>query len=287
MRSFSRRSVLAATTAAVAVALVPEAAAAAPPSPAATARDYEKDGPHQPVKAAGDGAHTLYYPADLASSTAKHPVLIWGNGTGATVDQYEVLFTHLASWGYVVAAANTGQSGSGEEMLAGAKYLIAENARSGSVFHERVATGEIAAAGHSQGGGGALAAGADPLVKTTIPIMPGPQGRVNALHGPAFFVSGQADIIVPAPYVRARFAACDQVPAVYGQLRGATHFLQGDTRYRLVGAVTAWLQYHLAGDQAAKSVFYGPSPGLRQDTAGWSDFVRNSRADGVQAGVRS
>lgn len=284
MRSFSRRSLLATTTAAVAVALLPQAAVALPAassSVAATARDYEKDGPHQPVKAAGDSAHTLYYPADLASSTGKHPVLIWGNGTGATVEQYELLFTHLASWGYVVAAANTGQSGSGVEMLDGAKYLIAENARQGSIFHDRIDTGEIAAAGHSQGGGGAIAAGADPLVKTTIPIMPGPQGSVSALHGPAFFVSGQADIIVPAPYVRARFAACDQVPAVYGQLAGATHFLQGDTRYRLIGAITAWLQYHLAGDQAAKSVFYGPSPDLRQDTEAWSDFARNSRADGV------
>ncbi|WP_336158376.1 poly(ethylene terephthalate) hydrolase family protein [Amycolatopsis sp. VC5-11] len=279
MRSFSRRSLLATTTAAVAVALVPGVAAAALPSVAATARDYEKDGPHQPVKAAGDSAHTLYYPADLASSTAKHPVLIWGNGTGATVDQYELLFTHLATWGYVVAAANTGQSGSGIEMLDGAKYLIAENSRQGSVFQNRIDTGQIAAAGHSQGGGGAIAAGADPLVKTTIPIMPGPQGTVGALHGPAFFVSGQADIIVPALYVRARFDACDQVPAVYGQLRSATHFLQGDTRYRLVGAITAWLQYHLTGDQAAKSVFYGPKPGLQQDTAAWSDFARNSRAD--------
>ncbi|WP_406629795.1 acetylxylan esterase [Amycolatopsis sp. WGS_07] len=281
MRSFSRRSLLATTTAAVAVALAPRAAVALPAAPSgATARDYEKDGPHQPVKAAGDGAHTLYHPAGLASSTAKHPVLIWGNGTGATVEQYELLFAHLATWGYLVAAANTGQSGSGKEMLDGAKWLTAENARPGSVFHDRVDTGAIAAAGHSQGGGGAIAAGADPLVTTTIPIMPGPQGSVHQLHGPAFFVSGQADLVVPAPYVRARFAACDQVPAVYGQLRGATHFLQGDTRYRLIGAVTAWLQYHLVGDQTAKSVFYGPSPALRQDTAAWSDFARDSRADG-------
>ncbi|WP_372669248.1 poly(ethylene terephthalate) hydrolase family protein [Amycolatopsis kentuckyensis] len=277
MRSLSRRLFLATTAVAVTVALTPPAALALP-APSSTARDYEQDGPHRPVKAAGDAAHTLYYPADIATGTAKHPVLLWGNGTGATVEQYEVLFTHLASWGYVVAAANTGQSGSGTEMLDGARYLIAENARQGSVFHDRVDTGAIAAAGHSQGGGGAIAAGADPLVKTTIPIMPGPQGNVNSLHGPAFFVSGQADIIVPAPYVRARFLACDQVPAVYGQLRGATHFLQGDTRYRLIGAVTAWLQYHLAGDQAAKNVFYGTSPDLARDTGAWSDFARNTLA---------
>ncbi|SEF37385.1 hypothetical protein SAMN05421837_113215 [Amycolatopsis pretoriensis] len=166
-------------------------------------------------------------------------------------------------------------------MLDGAKYSIAENTRSGSVFQAHIDTAEVAAAGYSQGGGGAIAAGADPLVKTTIPIMPGPQGTEKALHGPAFYVSGQADIIVPAFYVRARFTATSQVPAVYGQLAGATHFLQGDTRYRLLGAITAWLQYHLTGDQAAKNVFHGPNPDLRRDTAAWSAFDRNSKADGV------
>lgn len=53
MRTFGRRSLLSATTAAVAVALVPGVALAAPSGIAATARDYEMDGPHQFVKAAG------------------------------------------------------------------------------------------------------------------------------------------------------------------------------------------------------------------------------------------
>ncbi|OLZ50862.1 hypothetical protein BS330_28250 [Amycolatopsis keratiniphila subsp. nogabecina] len=275
MRSLSRRALLTVAALAVSAAVVPQTAVAAPAVAAPTSpRVYEKAGPHKAVKAPGGPAHTLYYPADGTG----HPVLIWGNGTNATVDQYEQLFTHLASWGYVVAAANTGQSGSGEEMLAGARYLIAENSRPGSVFHGRIATGKIAAAGHSQGGGGAIAAGADPLVKTTLPIMPGPQGNVNKLHGPAFFVSGQADVVVPAFYVRGRFLACDQVPAVYGQLKGATHFLQGETRDRVIGAITAWLQYHLAGDQNAGSVFYGTVSGLDQDDEGWSATERNKMA---------
>lgn len=280
MRSLTRRALLTVAALAVTATVVPQTAVAASASASTSPRVYEKAGPHKAVKAPGGPAHTLYYPAGISAAT-EHPVLIWGNGTNATVGQYEALFTHLASWGYVIAAANTGQSGSGEEMLAGARYLIAENSRPGSVFHGRIATGKIAAAGHSQGGGGAIAAGADPLVKTTLPIMPGPQGNVNKLHGPAFFVSGQADVIVPAFYVRGRFLACDQVPAVYGQLKGATHFLQGDTRYRLIGAITAWLQYHLAGDQNAKSVFYGTGSGLERDDDGWSQADRNDKADAV------
>ncbi|KZB85398.1 alpha/beta hydrolase [Amycolatopsis regifaucium] len=279
MRSFTRRAFLAATTVTAAVALTPAVSIATPQNYSIGARDYEKEGTHGSVKVAGGATHTLYYPADLGGDASAHPVLVWGNGTGATVEQYELLFTHLASWGYVVVAANTGQSGSGKEMLDGAKYLIAENSRAGSVFHGRIDVGRIAAAGHSQGGGGAIAAGADPLVKTVIPIMPGPLGNVNKLHGPALFVSGQADTVVPAFYVHSRFLACDQVPAVYGQLKGATHFLQGETRYRLVGAVTAWLRYHLTGDQTAKSVFFGANPGLAQDDDGWSEFERNKAAN--------
>ncbi|MFI5562625.1 acetylxylan esterase [Amycolatopsis japonica] len=278
MRSLSRRTLLTVLALAVSTTVVPQTAVAASAAAPTSPRVYEKAGPHKAVKAAGGPAHTLYYPADIASGGTEHPVLIWGNGTNATVDQYEQLFTHLASWGYVVAAANTGQSGSGQEMLAGARYLIAENSRAGSVFQGRIATGKIAAAGHSQGGGGAIAAGADPLVKTTLPIMPGPQGNVNNLHGPAFFVSGQADVVVPAFYVRSRFLACDQVPAVYGQLKGATHFLQGDTRYRVIGAITAWLRFHLSGDQNAQSVFYGTVSGLDQDDDGWSATERNKMA---------
>ncbi|MFI5734087.1 hypothetical protein ACIA49_28490 [Kribbella sp. NPDC051587] len=248
----------------------------------ATPRYYEQTGPHQVTKVAGGPDHTLYYPSDLASDPAKHPVILWGNGTGATVSQYDEVLKHWASWGFVVAAANTGQSGSGQEMLAGGKFLVAENSRSGSLFQGKIDTANIGAAGHSQGGGGTIAAAADPMVKVSSPVEPGPQGSVPAMRGPSLFIAGQLDYIVPSVYVRGRYASATAHPAFFAELKGSDHFFPGDTRKRLIGVETAWFCYWLAGDQQAKAVFFGPrsSAELFND-AGWSSVDRNAKADAV------
>ncbi|MGH3734234.1 MAG: hypothetical protein ACRDT6_01190 [Micromonosporaceae bacterium] len=244
---------------------------------------YEQAGPHAVTVTRGGPDHTLYYPADLGAGGAQHPVLIWGNGTGASVANYDFALRHFASWGFVVAAANTGQSGSGQEMLAGARFLVSEDQRAGSVFYGRIDETKIGAAGHSQGGGGAIAAGADPGVDTTIPIQPGPQGTVSNLRGPSLFVAGQFDYIVPSFYVRSRYSQATHVPAVFGELRGADHFFPGQTRYRLLGVATAWLRFWLSGDEQARGIFFGPTStcGLCNDTANWSAVARNARAQAI------
>ncbi|TDD62903.1 acetylxylan esterase [Kribbella antibiotica] len=261
-------------------------ATAAPPrttEATTAARYYEQLGPHQVTKTAGGPDHTLYYPSDLTTSTTKHPVVLWGNGTFATVEQYDEFLRHLASWGFVVAAANTGQSGSGQEMLAGGKFLIAENTRSGSIFQNRIDTQNIGAAGHSQGGGGAINAGADPMVKVTIPVQPGPIGFVPSLRGPSLFIAGQLDIVVLPLLVRLQYGAATNHPAVFAELRGAGHNATGEPRTHLIGLSTAWFRYWLAGDQRAKSVFFGPrsSAELFTDGAAWSAADRNAKADAV------
>lgn len=268
--------------AAVLIGLAATQPASATQTATTAERYYEQVGLHQVTKTTGGPDHTLYYPTDLTTSAVKHPVVLWGNGTGATVDQYDVFLRHLASWGFVVAAANTGQSGSGQEMLAGGKFLIAENARSGSIFHQRIDTANIGAAGHSQGGGGTIAAGADPMVKVTIPVQPGPQGSVPALRGPSLFIAGQLDYIVPSLYVRGRYSWAKDHPAVFAELKGSDHFFPGETRTHLVGVGTAWFRYWLAGDQHAKAVFFGPrqSAELLHDDA-WSAADRNAKADAV------
>jgi len=271
--------VLKSAVAAVLVGLV----AVQPAWTATTAvRYYEQAGPHQVTKVAGGPDHTLYYPSDLATSSTTYPVVLWGNGTGATVDQYDEFLRHFATWGIVVAAANTGQSGSGSEMLAGGKFLLAENDRPGSVFYHRIDANNIGAAGHSQGGGGTIASGADPMVKATLPIQPGPQGSVPALRGPSLFIAGQVDTIVPSFYVRSRYSWATKYPAVFAELKGSDHFFPGETRIHAIGVGTAWFRYQLAGDAQAKAVFFGPkqSAELFNDPA-WSAAERNAKADAI------
>jgi pimeloyl-ACP methyl ester carboxylesterase len=267
---------------AVLAALLPATTGSAAPVEGATvsSSSYEQTGPHAVTVVQGGPDHTLYYPTDLGSDGVPAPILIWGNGTGATVSQYDVQLRHLASWGFVIAAANTAQSGTGQEMLAGARFLIGEDARPGSVFYGKLDETRVGAAGHSQGGGGAINAGNDPLVDATVPLMPGPQGSVSGLVGPSLFIAGQFDWIVPSFYVRSRYSGATQVPAIFAELKGSDHFFPGDTRIRAIGVVTAWFRFWLSGDEQARSVFFGPTAtcGICNDTAGWSSVARNTKA---------
>ncbi|RZS37787.1 hypothetical protein EV193_105346 [Herbihabitans rhizosphaerae] len=268
--------------AATALVLPVATAAPAPPSTVADVPPsfYEKPGPSAVTVVKGGPDHTLFYPTDLGAGGTQHPVLIWGNGTGVDTKPYDSALRHLASWGFVVAAANTKRSGSGKEMLAGARFMIEEDKRPGSVFEGKIDETKIGAAGHSQGGGGAINAGADPMVKTTIPLQPGPQGTVGALKGPALFVAGQVDVIVPSWFVRSRYSQAGHVPAVFAELKGSDHFFPGETRVRMVGVVTAWFRYWLSGDQQAKRIFFGPDYSLGADPA-WSATARNAKAEQI------
>ncbi|WP_410664310.1 chlorophyllase/cutinase-like alpha/beta fold protein [Amycolatopsis sp. lyj-84] len=253
-------------------------------APAATATtgiadQWSEPGPFAVTVEALDSTHTVYRPSRLE----RHPVILWGNGTGANPKIYDGLLRHLASHGFVVAAADTPNAGSGKEMLAGATTLIAENSRPGSRYEGKIDTAHIGATGHSQGGGGAIAAGADPRVTTTIPIEPGPQGSATALKGPSFFLGGQFDaIVIPALLVIPRYRLADQVPAIYGELAGATHFTPAGDGGGFRGAITAWFRFWLSGDERARAEFFGASCGLCRDGA-WSDVRRNAKALAVPA----
>src|SRR5262245_31819761 len=82
------------------------------------------------------GAYTLFYPTNLGAGGFDHPILTWGNGTNATPSKYTGLLTHLASWGFVVIASNSGSTGLGTQMLDGVEFLIVENAVPASIFYQ-------------------------------------------------------------------------------------------------------------------------------------------------------
>jgi hypothetical protein len=107
---------------------------------------------------AGAAVYQLFYPTALGQNGFHHPVLSWGNGTGATPAQYSILLTHLASWGFVVIASTSGNVGTGAEMLAAEDYLVAANGQATSPFFGVLDLTAIGVLGHSQGAGGTLRA---------------------------------------------------------------------------------------------------------------------------------
>ncbi|MEV6282988.1 alpha/beta hydrolase [Kribbella sp. NPDC051770] len=214
-------------------------------------------------------AHTLYYPATISG---RAPVVVWGNGTGAVPGIYSGLLRHLASHGFIVAAANTTMSGTGAEMRAGIDLLATLDQQAASDLYQHVDLDHIGAAGHSQGGQGAINAGADARIDTTIPLQPGPLAAPAKLKGPSLFLSGAADTVVPAALVAGMWQKAP-APTVYASLKDATHMEPTGDGGGFRGVVTAWFKYQLTGNTAAAQEFTGPNCGLCTDAA-WTDIRR-------------
>lgn len=226
------------------------------------------------------GAYTLFLPVPLKDGLS-HPIITWGNGTGATPTDYKPLLNHLASHGFVIVASNATWTGTGVEMLQGLDWMISENSTAGSDYYQTLDTAHVAAVGHSQGGGGALHAAADPRITTIVPIEPSPQPDAMAsLHQPMLLLcGGRDDVVLARAYCTHYTFNPSPVPTFYGILEDATHFtptgFTPDSQDGFAGPVTAWLRYMLVGDTAAGDVFVGADCMLCSDSA-WtiakSDF---------------
>jgi len=199
---------------------------------------------------------SVYYPTPLGRDGIKHPIITWGNGTSAVPAYYSGLLHHLASHGFIVIASKSTNTGSGVQMLQGVDWVIGEDSDPQSIFYGVVQTDAVCATGHSQGGGGTVNAANDSRVRCSAPIQP-TQGQIGGVHGPMLVLAGSLDTIIRPEYAWAGVYEPAQVPAIWGNLIGATHFTPlgsaGDYRW----VVTAWFRHHLYSDPAAEPVFFG------------------------------
>ena len=215
--------------------------------------------------------YQIFYPADLATGSPR-PIVTWGNGTGAAPADYAGVLHQLASWGFVVIAPTSGTTGDGTAILAAAQYLVARDEDPASIFHGRLDTTKVAAAGHSQGAGGSVRAtlSSAGLIRTVVPIaLPAPifvstpadSYDVSQLTVPVFFLGGQNDFIC-SPSTLATFYADVPGAAAKASLVNAGHNTIQGTGGGFLGYLTAWLRYQLDGDAQARAAFAGPAPEL-------------------------
>ncbi|GAA0899781.1 alpha/beta hydrolase family protein [Virgisporangium aurantiacum] len=235
---------------------------------------WDAPGPYATAVQVG-AVNTLYYPRDIASSPRRHPVIVWGNGTGAAPLVYRELLLHWASHGFIVSAANTPTSNLGISMRLGIDALAQADGNPASIFYRRVDLGHIGASGHSQGGAAAIVVGADSRIDTIVPIQPGPLADIDNVHVPAFLMAGQNDSIVLPALVRYFYNDADHIPAIYGEVRNADHLTIVGDPGPFAAPTTAWFRFHLMGDAEARPEFYGPACGICTDTRTWSDVRRN------------
>ena len=228
---------------------------------------FDAAGPAKTVKEAGGEACTIFRPEMLGAGGARHPIILWGNGTRQTPENYVPTLSHLASYGFVVAAANTTNAGSGAEMLACLDWLTAENGRAGGPYAGKLDVSKVGASGHSQGGGGTLMAARDARIRVTAPVQPYTlglgyvAGAQAQQHGPVLMLSGGADTIaVPARNQQPVYDTAN-TPILWATLAGASHLvpMQGGAVYN--GMLTAWFRYHLMADPKAAAMFQGATCG--------------------------
>ena len=227
--------------------------------------DFGAAGPFQ-TEQNGEGPQcTIFRPTNLGEGGLRHPVILWGNGTSTVPAIYGGFLTHLASHGFIVAAADTSSAGTGQEMLACLDWLTEQEADPTSPYAGVVDLAHVGTTGHSQGGGGSLMAGQDPRVTVTAPLQPyteqGFGGYDQACqsnqNGPMFMMSGDADFIAPPQPNQQRVFDDSNVPTFWGTLAGADHLLTpiGNANGFRAPA-TAWFRFHLMCDATAEPVFY-------------------------------
>ncbi len=98
----------------------------------------------------------VWYPKELKDGNKKYPLVVMANGTGIKASQYKEVFTHLASWGFIVIGNEDENSRSGKSSSESLDFILQKNAESGHLFYNKVDTDNIGIAGHSQGGIGAM-----------------------------------------------------------------------------------------------------------------------------------
>jgi dienelactone hydrolase len=264
--------------------------------------------------------HALYRPRDLSffGPNRRLPIVAWANGgCRNSSGEFRNFLSEIASHGFLIVAigpaaysavmgseAPTGTS-QASQLIDGVNWALAENAREGSDFHQKIDIAKVAIMGQSCGGVQALDVSKDPRVTTTViwnsavlsDILAagrGPAGissavmnsmapmisrvtreRLSELHAPiAYFIGGPSDV-AHAP-AAADFERINHVPVLLAN-RDVGHY---PATYRepnggaFAAAAVAWLSWQLKGDQAASRMFVGDDCGLCRDSV-WTIQRKN------------
>lgn len=234
----------------------------------------------------------LYYPASTPGSGgaydpsgAPYPAVSFGHGFLQPVEQYQSTLTHLATWGYFVMASRSAgglfpnHAQFAEDLSSCLTFLEVENADPASPLYQQVAVERFGMSGHSMGGGASILATADdPRVKALANLAaaetrPSAVDAMPAIRVPVRLICGSEDTITPPTQHGVLMYDNGNVPKQLPLIVGGFHcgFVDEDflfcdsgsisreTQLRLTrGALTAFFNLYLKGDQANWRLIWGP-----------------------------
>ena len=241
----------------------------------------------------------------------QHPILTWGNGSASLSGNYTFFLKHMASWGFVIIAAQDKNSGVGQTILDGANFLTAANSNPVSIFFHKLNVSQVGSFGHSQGATGAINAliKSAGMIKTVLPIeLPGQQFCASPLNctdtshltqGSIFLVDGSLDIPISPPTQPASATGLQSIAAYYSAVRvgvikvkgtpiGPTHCdVQGVPTctpttvpcflgvYGYLGYPTAWMMFQLQNDNLTGGAFVNGTGEIFFETTNWQLVTSN------------
>jgi hypothetical protein len=240
--------------------------------------DYGAPGPFtvaRDTNTGPGGAYDVFRPAMLGGANRRNPIVSWANGTLFSLADYQKLLEHWASHGLVVIAGHTNTTAGGGTHKAAIDWLIAENARAGSPYFGLLDTMHVAAAGHSQGGGATIAAGAQkpgPLaLTTTLPLMPilsfeSDTSIVGKQTAPMFNINATMDTRDPTGAVAMQIYTAAKTELVQAAFIGIHEDAWMSSA--MFAPTLAWFRLRLMGDAQARPLFYPAGTcGLCRDPA--------------------
>jgi len=222
----------------------------------------------------------------------KYPLVVMVNGTGVPYDEYNQIFEHLASWGYVVAGNDFEYSWNGSCTSETLDFVLSDSELSKYIDDEKIAVG-----GHSQGGLGTLNAitqfengskykacfslspTCQPLsvnLGWTYNIDENTAYDLSKIKIPTLMVAGtekfDAETVCPLTELQANFDAITDTEVVIARRKETEH---GDMLWRSDPYVTAWLDLYLKGVEENRKAFFGEDCELAENQY-WQDYQYKS-----------
>ena len=245
----------------------------------------------------------IWYPTDLGRNPLKgqargfkHPLISWANGSGQKPMVYAYFLEHLASWGFIVVAAQDESTRDGATTLDAAEYLLKQGRTPSSRFYGKVDASNVGAVGHSQGGAAitSLHAHGNGLFKAYVGFHTAPSwfARVCCNVTPDSYVgsevtapilqwssrpdSGRPDWYEPVPasapkaYALLTYTHHPDIAAT----PGCTNQPCGQGVEPYLGYSTAWLMWRLQGVNEA-GVAFGQKGEFMRPNPSWSLNLSN------------
>lgn len=232
----------------------------------------------------------VWYPTELANTNHRYPLIVIANASDMNATRYEPFFKHLATWGFVVVGNEDRMSSSGEFSAESLDLMIELNSAADNLFFEKIDIDNIGIAGFSQGGVGAInAVTAQENGHHYKTIFTGSAANfelskalgwnydVSKITIPYFMTAGtlkndtgEDNGIGVAPLsslIENYELITDDVLKIRARAVNADH---EDMLVRSDGYLTAWMKYHLQGDEEAGKVFLGDSAEILNN-ANWQD----------------